>query len=112
MIFSCDVDDTICFATNRDYANGKPDLDLIAILNRKYDQGHTVVYYTARGMRTCGEDLNRIELEVRPILETWLAKHGVKYHQLRMGKQFADIYIDDKAKHPNDFKADHDWSCS
>jgi len=29
----------------------------------------------------------------------WLKDHGVKYHQLMMGKPVGDVWIDDRAMH-------------
>lgn len=46
----------------------------VETLNRWYDEGHVITFFTSRT-----ED-------VREITETWLNKHGFKYHGLLMGK--------------------------
>lgn len=46
----------------------------VETLNRWYDEGHIVTFFTSRTE------------EVREITETWLNKHGFKYHGLLMGK--------------------------
>ena len=43
-------------------------------LNKWFDEGHVITFFTSRT-----ED-------VREITETWLNKHGFKYHGLLMGK--------------------------
>ena len=48
--------------------------DALEILNKWYDEGHIITFFTSRT-----ED-------VREITETWLDKHGFKYHGLLMGK--------------------------
>lgn len=48
--------------------------DALEILNKWYDEGHVITFFTSRTE------------EVRDITETWLDKHGFKYHGLLMGK--------------------------
>lgn len=48
--------------------------DALDILNKWYDEGHIITFFTSRT-----ED-------VREITEDWLNKHGFKYHGLLMGK--------------------------
>lgn len=48
--------------------------DALEILNKWYDEGHIITFFTSRTE------------EVREITETWLDKHGFKYHGLLMGK--------------------------
>ena len=46
----------------------------VETLNRWYDEGHVITFFTSRTE------------EERDITEAWLNKHGVKYHGLLMGK--------------------------
>ena len=46
----------------------------VETLNKWYDEGHVITFFTSRTE------------EVREITETWLSKHGFKYHGLLMGK--------------------------
>lgn len=52
----------------------EPYPDALEILNKWFDQGHIITFFTSRT-----EDH-------RVITETWLDKHGFKYHGLLMGK--------------------------
>ena len=53
-----DIDETICnresstdFGTTHDYTKAKPIQNNIDKINQLYDQGNTIVYWTARGSR-------------------------------------------------------------
>ena len=52
----------------------KPFPDALATLNKWYDEGHIICFFTSRTE------------EHREVTETWLNKHGFKYHSLLMGK--------------------------
>ena len=47
-IIYVDIDGTICSIT-RPYSDAKPILTHIDKINKLYDEGHTIIYYTARG---------------------------------------------------------------
>lgn len=98
-----DVDDTILTTYNRDYHNSEPHTEMIDKLNRMYDEGWVIVYCTARGQLSNNGDIEKIEKNVRPILEDWMSRNGVKYHELIMGKPWGAYYIDDKAMKPDEF---------
>ena len=51
-----------------------PFLDALEVLNRWYEEGHVITFFTSRT-----EDL-------REVTEEWLDRHGFKYHGLLMGK--------------------------
>ncbi len=55
-------------------ATCEPFPDALATLNRWYDKGHRICFFTSRT-----EDH-------REVTEEWLKKHGFKYHSLLMGK--------------------------
>ncbi len=73
-----DIDGTIC----DDIPNEEPERmetaavypDALEILNKWYDEGHIITFFTSRT-----EDH-------RTVTEAWLAKEGFKYHGLLMGK--------------------------
>jgi len=87
-IYICDIDGTICETKNGDYENAKPYKDRIAKLNKLYDEGHTIIYETARGQIT-GKNWESL---TRKQLDGW----GAKYKTIGT-KHYADYYIDDKA---------------
>ena len=95
MIYIIDIDNTICKTSNSDYQNSIPIHDRIEKVNSLYDQGHTVIYWTARGMNS-GTD--HTELTTNQ-LKLWKCK----YTELRMFKPRYDVWVDDKAINEMDF---------
>lgn len=98
-----DIDDTICNNKNRDYENAIPIKEVIDKINCLYDSGAEITLYTSRGMVSCNGDIDKIIKKNKNILETWLEKNNVKYHNLVFGKPLGDLYIDDKAMNVRDF---------
>jgi hypothetical protein len=84
-----DVDGTICTNTYGDYENAKPYPARIQKLNRLYDEGHEIHYWTARGSSS---GLDWTELTHKQIKQ-W----GCKYHTISLGKPSYDMWVDDKA---------------
>lgn len=83
-----DIDNTIC-TQETNYANAKPIQSRINYINKLYDEGNTIVYFTARGTET--------GINWREVSENQFVTWGVKFHKLIFGKPSADYYIDDKA---------------
>jgi hypothetical protein len=90
-----DIDGTILTATNGDYKKAKPIQDRIDKLNSLYDEGHMIIYWTARGANT--------GLNWRLFTKNQLEVFGVKYTELRMQKEHYDYWIDDKAFNSEEF---------
>jgi CMP-N,N'-diacetyllegionaminic acid synthase len=91
MVIYIDIDETICFREDKgdlDYSKSKPIIKAINKANQLYDNGHQIIYWTARGTQT-GIDWS--ETTTKQFKE-W----GVKYHELKFGKPIYDIFIDDK----------------
>lgn len=99
-----DVDHTICTAPWNDdckaydYKKANPHPEMIQAINKAYHEGNIIILFTARGMRTFNGNVELIENYHRPILEEWLLKHSVNYHDLIFGKPWGPNvhYIDDK----------------
>ena len=90
MRYCVDIDGTICSPTvGRDYHKAMPWWDRIATINKLYDEGHTIVYWTARGSR---KQIDWTELTSQQLFE-W----GAKYHELKVDKPFYDLFIEDKS---------------
>lgn len=85
-----DIDGTICLTLNDDFEKAVPYPKRIEKINSLYDAGYTIVFFTARGSYT---GLDWQELTLRQLKE-W----NVKYHELIMGKPYAEMYIDDRAE--------------
>lgn len=99
----CDIDDTILFTTNRDWANATPNKPLIKKLNQLHADGWEIHFYTARGSLSCNGDRKLADETYRPGIEAYFKKHNVKYDLLSFEKPLASYYIDDKAITPEDF---------
>jgi hydroxymethylpyrimidine pyrophosphatase-like HAD family hydrolase len=95
MKYIVDIDGTICRTNGSEYVNSTPIKERIAVINRLYDEGHTVIYWTARGMAS-GTD--HLELTSKQLVE-W----GCKFHELKMKKPSYDVWIDDKALSDREF---------
>ncbi len=80
------MDGTIC-TEERTYSRSmaKPLENAVESINELYDEGHTIIIYSARAW---------MEYEMTV---DWLSRHGVKYHQLMLGKPVGDVWIDDRA---------------
>lgn len=97
MIIFIDIDETICISpANRDYNLSEPLYENIAKANLLYEEGNTIIYWTARGS---GSGIDWREVTERQF-EDW----GVQYHELRLGKPIYDLFIDDKNMNTRDWK--------
>ena len=75
----------------RDYRDAIPSKENIAKINKLYDEGNKITYYTARGSVT--------GLEWYEVTKDQLEKWGCKYHNLSVGeKPHYDLLICDKTK--------------
>ena len=90
MIIYVDIDETICeYAGERNYELAIPIKKNINKINKLYDNGNTIVYWTARGSVT-GKDWCGV---TKAQLESW----GAKHHDLKLGKPHFDLYVCDKS---------------
>ena len=103
MRYVVDIDGTICSITNGDYEESVPYNHAIDKINRLYDDGHTVVYFTARGMGRTNGSATEAEAMFRMITEQQLQSWGCKYNELILGKPSGDVYIDDKGVNSEHF---------
>jgi hypothetical protein len=96
MTIYVDIDETICVTpANRDYTKSTPIKKNIKKINKLYDEGHTIVYWTARGSGS-GKDHSEI---THNQMKEWKAK----FHELKLGKPMYDLFICDKAINSLDF---------
>ena len=93
-----DIDETICFFSGkRRYDLAEPDYDNIAKINKLYDEGNIITYWTARGSSE-PDNIGRLD-KYKVITISQLDKWGCKYHDVQLGnKPMFDLFIDDKAK--------------
>ena len=97
MIYCFDIDGTICEEVGA-VIGRKPYKDRIEKINKLYDEGHTIIYITARGLKS-----GRGEIHYRPITEQQLKEWGCKYHGLEFKSNDADVFVDDRAINSEDF---------
>jgi|TARA_R110000824_G_scaffold84522_2_gene210798 uncharacterized HAD superfamily protein len=101
MIIYIDIDETIChhpYETDehpRDYTKAEPISKNIKKANSLYEDGHTIIYWTARGTTT---GLDWSDLTRKQFLE-W----GIKFHDIKFGKPYYDLFIDDKNMNVTDW---------
>ena len=89
MIYIIDIDGTICNSNNSDYLNSEPLLDRIQKINDLYNDGNTIIYWTARG------SVSGIDWE--DLTKQQLLEWGCLHHELKMNKPNYDVWVDDKA---------------
>lgn len=89
MKIAIDIDGTICKECGTfDKVIEKPFDDAKKEINEWFEQGHEIIFFTARGW------------EQYKVTEYWLKLHGFKYDRLICGKPIYDIIIDDRSKIP------------
>ena len=97
-----DIDETICFFPGeRRYDLAEPSSTNIAKINKLYDEGWHIIYWTARGGSEKSRKAGRCYYDFTwKQLESW----GCKFHDLSTGtkgefkKPPYDMVIDDKSK--------------
>jgi len=96
MIYYVDIDETICESPkSRNYAEATPLPERIEKVNKLFDKGYTIIYWTARGTGS--------GIDWRQTTESQFKEWGVKYHELKFGKPIYDLFIDDKNINSNEF---------
>ena len=91
MTYVFDIDNTICTTYISDYENSTPRWKQIFKINKLYDEGHEIVYWTARGGNS-GIDWSRF---TKRQLDEW----DCKYTRIETQKKPSfDLFIDDKSK--------------
>ena len=107
--YCIDIDGTICTPTvGRDYHKAEPWQDRIKVLNKLYDEGNYIIYFTARAMGRFADLPHSVaSVKAKEVLydltKQQLEEWGVKYNELIMGKPHADFFIDDKGVKDEDF---------
>ena len=66
-------------------------------LQQLRDNGHYIILFTARHMKTCDGDVGKVVARIGQKTLNWLEKHQIPFDEIYFGKPWADIYIDDNA---------------
>ena len=89
-----DIDETICFydgVSRLGYKEAIPSIENILKINKLYDAGNTITYYTGRGTVS--------KIDYYDLTKQQLEKWGCKYHKLSIGeKPNYELLICDKTK--------------
>ena len=95
MIIYVDIDNTVLDTKGTDYAGAKPMPERIEAINSLYNNGNTIIYWTARGTES--------GIDWRAITEEQFKKFGIKYSSLKFNKPIYDLFIDDKNINSEEF---------
>ena len=100
--FVFDLDNTlVTFPTIAgDYTSVKPISKTINYLRNLKKEGHHIIIYTARRMRTHGGNVGAIIADIGEITMDTLKKFDIPYDELFFGKPYAHFYIDDLMINP------------
>ena len=91
MIITIDLDGTLCEEVHYTHHKFAPPIpNCIARINAAYNSGDTIIIFTSRWKNE------------KKLTEDWLKENGVKYNDLIMGKPLADLYVDEKARRPDE----------
>tara|TARA_B100000287_G_scaffold150169_1_gene141946 strand:+ start:838 stop:1128 length:291 start_codon:yes stop_codon:yes gene_type:complete len=91
MIIYVDIDNTICNTKNSDYENSTPRFKQIEKINKLYNEGNEIVYWTARGGHS-GIDWRMF---TKRQIDSW----GCQYTRIETQKKPSyDLFICDKSK--------------
>jgi acetyltransferase-like isoleucine patch superfamily enzyme len=97
-----DIDETICFYSDvRRYDLAEPNHKNISKINKLYNDGWHITYWTARGGTS--------KIDYRNFTTKQLQEWGCKFNKLIIGKEKGsfDLVIDDKAKRIEELFPDH-----
>jgi len=96
MIYIFDVDGTILTTVDaHDYHNARPIPGRIERVNKLYESGNYIIYWTARGATT-GQDWYAFT-------EKQLRDFGCRFNEFHTKKPHYHIWVDDKAQNARDF---------
>ena len=94
-----DLDGVICELKkpNETYLDVNPNQGVISKMREWKEDGHYLIIYTGRHMRTCNGNVAEVIKKIGPVTSEWLKKWDVPYDEIHYGKPYGDIYIDDLA---------------
>jgi len=100
--FVFDLDNTLVTfpIVKGDYTTVKPISKTINYLRNLKKEGHHIIIYTARRMRTHGSNVGAIIADIGEITMNTLKEFDIPYDELFFGKPYAHFYIDDLMINP------------
>lgn len=102
--FCFDLDNTLVTfpKIKNDYRTVKPIIKNIKFVNFLYSQGHHIIIFTARRMRTHKGNIKKVKKEIEKLTLNQLKLFNIKYHEFLIGKPYAHFYIDDLSINPKE----------
>jgi hypothetical protein len=97
-VYVFDIDGTICSNTDGNYEQAEPFLDRLEKINDLYEDGHKIIFMTARGMGRSNNNRDSAYKEFYDFTYSQLRNWGLNFHELYLGKPEGDIFIDDKGQ--------------
>lgn len=97
--FCFDLDNTLVSypKIKNDYSSVEPIQRNIDFCNFLKENGHTIIIYTARRMRTHNGNIDAVISDIGKITIESLNKFNIQYDEIIFGKPYAHFYIDDLA---------------
>jgi len=92
-----EIDGIICNTQNRDFENSQPFKERIEDINKLYDEGNKIIFYTSRGMDIFNNNRFNAEHEFWSFTFKQLESWNIKFNHLYFGKPCGDFVIDNKA---------------
>ena len=83
-----------------DYTSVLPIEPMIKLARSLHEEGHTIIIYTARRMKTHSGNVGAVMKDIGSITFNTLDKFKIPYDEIIFGKPIADVYIDDRAVNP------------
>lgn len=100
-----DLDNTLC--KGYPYKNAEPNQEMIDLVNQIYDEGHDILIFTGRGMKTYGQQSKAVSVYWHFTYEQ-IKKWGIKFTELIFGKPDFDLLVDDKVVNSKNIKTKED----
>jgi capsule biosynthesis phosphatase len=79
------------------YSEVKPLEGAVEKIKSLKKNGHYIIIYTARHMKTCDGNIEKVISKIGGLTLEWLKKYEIPYDEIIFGKPWADVYIDDNA---------------
>ena len=97
-----DLDETLVTLPSKcdDYSTVLPIPKTIEFLKHLYNHGHYIIIHTARHMKTCENDVDKVKERVEEVTKQTLKNMDIPYHELVFGKPYGNVYVDDKSTNP------------
>jgi len=94
-----DLDGVICELKREEqsYEELKPLPGAVEKIRKLKENGHYIIIYTSRRMKTHNGNLGKVVADIGLITLEWLKKYNIPYDELYFGKPWADVYIDDNS---------------